>query len=189
MAWEDVDQVSFAVCGTPTDKPGQEQHNPLDRLTSTWGKKRNWLISNKNNKDTRKRRWGALSTEDWGKRILPGTVNKQARWAGEALVGTERALSNQEQEGLWEWRREENSTGEEGRPNSHVNCKQTWRLAGAAALPSNQEQESMWKWRWEETPQRRAEDPPPTWTLNKNAGLTTQVQCYLSHCAWKGESL
>jgi hypothetical protein len=41
MAWEDVDQVSFAVHGTPTDKPGPEQHSPLDRLTSTWGKKRN----------------------------------------------------------------------------------------------------------------------------------------------------
>jgi hypothetical protein len=31
--------------------------------------------------------WGALSTEDWGKGILPGTVNKQAGWAGEALAG------------------------------------------------------------------------------------------------------
>jgi hypothetical protein len=28
-----------------------------------------------------------LSTEDWGKGILPGTVNKQAGWAGEPLVG------------------------------------------------------------------------------------------------------
>jgi hypothetical protein len=33
--------------------------------------------------------------------------------------------------------------GEEGRPTSHVSCKQTWRLAGAAALPSNHEQESL----------------------------------------------
>jgi hypothetical protein len=33
------------------------------------------------------RRWGVLSAENWGKGILPGTVNKQARWAGEALVG------------------------------------------------------------------------------------------------------
>jgi hypothetical protein len=41
MAWEDADQVSFVVCSTPTDKPGPEQHSPLDRLTSTWGKKRN----------------------------------------------------------------------------------------------------------------------------------------------------
>jgi hypothetical protein len=24
-AWEDTDQVSFMVCGTPTDKPGPEQ--------------------------------------------------------------------------------------------------------------------------------------------------------------------
>jgi hypothetical protein len=31
----------------------------------------------------------------------------------------------------------ENSTGEEGRPTSHVNYKQTWKLAGAAAQPSN----------------------------------------------------
>jgi hypothetical protein len=35
----------------------------------------------------RERGWGALSTEDWEKGILPGTVNKQARQAGEALVG------------------------------------------------------------------------------------------------------
>jgi hypothetical protein len=33
------------------------------------------------------RGWGALSAEDWGKGNLPWTVNKQARWAGEALVG------------------------------------------------------------------------------------------------------
>jgi hypothetical protein len=39
--WEDADQVSFAVHGTPTDKPGPEQHSPLDRQTSTGGKKRN----------------------------------------------------------------------------------------------------------------------------------------------------
>jgi hypothetical protein len=32
------------------------------------------------------RGWGALSAEDWGKGIPPGTVNKQARQAGEALV-------------------------------------------------------------------------------------------------------
>jgi hypothetical protein len=31
----------------------------------------------------------------------------------------------------------------EGRPTSHVNCKKTWRLAGAAAPPSKQEQESF----------------------------------------------
>jgi hypothetical protein len=33
------------------------------------------------------RGWGALTAEDWGKGILPGTVNKQARRAGEALLG------------------------------------------------------------------------------------------------------
>jgi hypothetical protein len=33
------------------------------------------------------RGWGALSAEDWGKGILPGTVNKQAGWAGEAPAG------------------------------------------------------------------------------------------------------
>jgi hypothetical protein len=82
-----MDQVTFAVPGTPTDKPGPEQHSPLDRLTSTQGKKRNCLISNKNNKDTRERGWGALSAKDWGKGILPRTVNKQARQAGEALAG------------------------------------------------------------------------------------------------------
>jgi hypothetical protein len=44
-AWEDVDQVSFAVGSTPTDKPGPEQHSPLDRLTSTQGNKEK--LSNK----------------------------------------------------------------------------------------------------------------------------------------------
>jgi hypothetical protein len=33
------------------------------------------------------RGWGALSAEDWGKGILPGTVNKQAGRAREALAG------------------------------------------------------------------------------------------------------
>jgi hypothetical protein len=44
-AWEDADQVSFVVHGTPTDKPGPEQHSPLDRPTSTWGNKEK--LSNK----------------------------------------------------------------------------------------------------------------------------------------------
>jgi hypothetical protein len=30
---------------------------------------------------------GTLSTEDWGKVICPGTINKQAEQAGEPLVG------------------------------------------------------------------------------------------------------
>jgi hypothetical protein len=33
------------------------------------------------------RGWGTLSAKDWGKGILPRTVNKQARWAGEAPEG------------------------------------------------------------------------------------------------------
>jgi hypothetical protein len=33
------------------------------------------------------RGWGALCAKDWGKGILPGTVNKQAGLAGEPLVG------------------------------------------------------------------------------------------------------
>jgi hypothetical protein len=33
------------------------------------------------------RRVGALSAKDWGKGILPGTVNKQAGWAEAAPVG------------------------------------------------------------------------------------------------------
>jgi hypothetical protein len=35
------------------------------------------------------RGWGALSAEDWGEGILPGTVNKQAGWATEALAGAQ----------------------------------------------------------------------------------------------------
>jgi hypothetical protein len=33
------------------------------------------------------RGWGTLRAKDWGKGILPGTVNKQARQAREALEG------------------------------------------------------------------------------------------------------
>jgi hypothetical protein len=33
------------------------------------------------------KRVGRKSAEDWGKGILPGTVNKQAGQAGEALAG------------------------------------------------------------------------------------------------------
>jgi hypothetical protein len=33
------------------------------------------------------RGWDTLSAEDWGKGILPRTVNKQAGHAGEALAG------------------------------------------------------------------------------------------------------
>jgi hypothetical protein len=43
---------------------------------------------------------GALSAEDWGKGILPGTVNKQAGLAREPLVGAGRVPSNQERESL-----------------------------------------------------------------------------------------
>jgi hypothetical protein len=35
----------------------------------------------------RERGWGAVSAEDWGKGILPGTINKQAGLAGEPLMG------------------------------------------------------------------------------------------------------
>jgi hypothetical protein len=89
------------------------------------------------------RGWGALSAKDWGKGILPGTVNKQAGLAGEPLAG---AGMRAQQPGVGKLVRVAeggNSTGEEGRPTSHVSCKQTWQLAGAAALPSNQEQESL----------------------------------------------
>jgi hypothetical protein len=49
----------------------------------------------------RERGWGALSAEDWGKGILPRTENKQARQAGEALVGAGACVpSNQEWESL-----------------------------------------------------------------------------------------
>jgi hypothetical protein len=45
------------------------------------------MISNKSNKDTWERGWGTLSSEDWGKGTLPGTVIKQAGLAGEPLAG------------------------------------------------------------------------------------------------------
>jgi hypothetical protein len=91
----------------------------------------------------RERGWGALSAKDWRKEILPGTVNTQAGLAGEPLAGMGAHAQQPGAGKLVRVGREENSTGEEGRPTSHVNCKQTWQLAGAAAPPSNQEQESL----------------------------------------------
>jgi hypothetical protein len=44
------------------------------------------------------RGWGALSTEDWGKRTLPGTVNKQAGRAREPLAGAGAGLAPSNQE-------------------------------------------------------------------------------------------
>jgi hypothetical protein len=41
MAWEDEDQMSFAVPWYSPDKPGPEEHSPVERLTSTRGKNRN----------------------------------------------------------------------------------------------------------------------------------------------------
>jgi hypothetical protein len=46
------------------------------------------------------RGWGALSAKDWGKGILLGTINKQARQAGEALAEAGCMPSNQEWESL-----------------------------------------------------------------------------------------
>jgi hypothetical protein len=96
-----------------------------------------------NNKDMRERGRGALSAKDWGKGILPETVNKQAGQTGEALAGT--GVRTQQKgagklvrvaEGGKLHRREEKT-------HFHVSCKQTWQLAGTAAPPSNQEQESL----------------------------------------------
>jgi hypothetical protein len=128
-----------------------------------------------------KKGWSALSAEDWGKGILPGTVNKQARWAGEAPAGTG-AHAQQPEAGKL-------VRVAEGGPTSHMSCKQTWQLVGAAALPSNHEWESLLKWQWEENSTGGREDPLPMCTVNKHAGLRKQVQCHLSQCAWKGESL
>jgi hypothetical protein len=125
--------------GTPTDKPRPEQHSPLDRLTPTQGKKRNRLISNKNNKDMQERGWGALNTKDWGKGILPGTVNKQARQAGEALAG---AGAHAQQPGAGKLVRVAEG-GKLHRRGGKTHFPQTCRLAGAAAPPTNQEQESL----------------------------------------------
>jgi hypothetical protein len=44
-------------------QPGPDQHSPLDRPIPTQGKKRNRVISNKNNKDKQQRGWGTLSTK------------------------------------------------------------------------------------------------------------------------------
>jgi hypothetical protein len=64
-----------------------------------------------------------MSAEDWGKGILPGTVNKQARQAGEALAGAG-ACTQQPGAGklvrVAEWGKLHRRGG---RPTSHMNCK------------------------------------------------------------------
>jgi hypothetical protein len=60
-------------------------------------KKRNWVISSKNNKDTWQRGWRALSAEEVGRGIPHGTVNKQA---GRRRQEWWHTPSNQEQESL-----------------------------------------------------------------------------------------
>jgi hypothetical protein len=44
------------------------------------------------------RGWGTLSAKDWGKEILPRTVNKQAGRAREPLAGAGHPPRNQERE-------------------------------------------------------------------------------------------
>jgi hypothetical protein len=55
-----------------------------------------------------------------GGAIPHGTVNKQASKRRQEWW---HMPSNQEQESLKKWQWEENSTGEVGRPTSHVSCK------------------------------------------------------------------
>jgi hypothetical protein len=105
-------------------------------------KKRNWVISNKDNKETLQRGWCALSAEERGRGIPPRTVNKQAG-LGQRGQGQRHVHNNHKQESLWEWRKEENSTGEGGRPTSHMSCKQTCQQAGAAAHAQQSGAESL----------------------------------------------
>jgi hypothetical protein len=100
--------------------------------------KRETVISNKNKKDMWERGWGALSAEDWGKGVLPRTVNKQAGQVGAGACAQQPGAGKLVRvvEGGKLHRRG-------GRPTSHVSCKQTWWLAGAAAPPSNQEQKNL----------------------------------------------
>jgi hypothetical protein len=89
------------------------------------------------------RGWGALSAEDWGKGILPGTVSKQAGLAGEPLAG---AGVRAQQPGVGKLVRVAEGGKlhrRGGKTHFPLSCKQTWQLAGAAAPPSNQEQESL----------------------------------------------
>jgi hypothetical protein len=178
-------QTSWAMqyCGTPTDKPGPEQHSPLDRLTSTQEKKRNWPISNKNNKDTWVRGWGALSTKVWGKGILLGTVNQQVGWAGQNLEG-EGAHPE-----TWSGKACESGGGrktpherqEDPLPKWTVNKHGGWQEQQHGPLIRSRKACECGGGR--KTPQERGEDPPPTWTVNEHAGLTTRMQCHLSHWA------
>jgi hypothetical protein len=46
------------------------------------------------------RGWGTLSAEEWGREILPGTVNNKLGLTEEDLAGAGRTPSNQEWESL-----------------------------------------------------------------------------------------
>jgi hypothetical protein len=150
------------VHSTPTDNPGPDQHSPLDRLPSTQGKKRNQVISNKNNKDTLQRGWGALSSEVWGRGILPGTVKNKPGPAGEALAG---AGAHTQQPGAGKLVR----VAERGKPH---------KREGKTHLPCELQTNASWQEQQHSpairigkacksggernTPQEREEDPLPT---------------------------
>jgi hypothetical protein len=78
---------------------------------------------------------------------------------------------------------QKDSTGEGGRPTSHVSCKQTQWPAGAAAHAQQSGAGKLVKVVVGGKLHRERR------TVNKHTGLRKQVQCHLSQCAWKGESL
>jgi hypothetical protein len=80
------------------------------------------------------RGWSTLNAKDWGKGILPGTVNKQAGQAREAPVGVGARTQQPGAGKLVRVAEGENSTGKEGRPTSHVSCKQTCRPEEVGAV-------------------------------------------------------
>jgi hypothetical protein len=77
-----------------------------------------------------------LSTKYWGKGILPRTINKQAGRAGEALAGAG-ACAQQPGEGKLVTVAEGGKLHRrEGRPTSHLSCKQTCRPEKVGAVSS-----------------------------------------------------
>jgi hypothetical protein len=134
------------------------------------------------------RGWGTLSTEDWGKGILPRTVNKQAGQAREAPAGARAREPGAGKlvrvvEGRKLYKREG------GRPTSHMSCKQACSWQEQQHCPATRSRKACESGGGRKTPQERGEDPLPTGAVNKHAGLRKQVQCHLPQCAWKGESL
>jgi hypothetical protein len=181
--------VSLAVCSTPTEKPGPDQHSPLDRPTSTQGEKRKRVIIYNNNKDMQEKGCDALIVEDWGQGILPRTVSKQVGQARESWwePGPHPATRSRKACESGRGRKTPQERGEDPLSTWTVNKHCGWQEQ--QHCPVIRSGKACKSGSGRKTPQERREVLLPMGAVNKHAGLREQVQCQLSQCVWKGESL